>query len=507
MDSMDKMDSMDRMTVLHRLGYLVPVRKCNLKDVERDLTVVPKVDSRFPAKDDSAFRVFSRTKTGAHVVLPRYYGLAKYGEPDLVTMGVGGEDEVDVRFTGSLREYQTTIVEQALQQFCVDANHVRETRTWFGGGVISIPPGMGKTVIAINLLCRLGLKTLIVVHKNFLVEQWRDRLHQYSTAKVGMIQQNTIDIQGKDVVIAMLQSISMKEYDPELLAGFKLVVFDEVHHTSARVFSRALQRIPAPYTLGLSATPERKDGMERIFHHYLGGMIVRQRPATTHKVQIALYLYSVKHPKFREIINRYTKTAQAQTMITNLTEIAARTQAVLDLVRAAVADEPRRKVLVLTGRVGHAQDMAAAMAKDATTGLYIGGLGKQQLKHSEEQQVIFGTYDMAQEALDIQDLDTMVFASPMKGDLVQTVGRILRKPQHSYEYPPLIVDFVDNLNPFYYQARKRAQLYVDRAYDAKYYGLDQGGQWRQREAFFKLQQSAGKGNGSSTGLALVSDSD
>jgi predicted helicase len=85
-----------------------------------------------------------------------------------------------------------------------------------------------------------------------------------------------------------------------------------------------------------------------------------------------------------------------------------------------------------------------------------------ELRYSEQCKVVLGTYAFSSEGLDIASLDTLVMASP-KSDVVQIVGRILRK--QDAEYPPLVIDIVDPAYPtFAAQAKKRKAYYKSCAY-------------------------------------------
>ena len=112
--------------------------------------------------------------------------------------------------------------------------------------------------MALYLLSKISKKTIVIVHKEFLLNQWK-RIEEYlPDARVGIIQANKIDIKNKDIVIAMLQSISMKEYDiDETFGNFGFTIVDECHHISAEVFCRSLPKINSMYSLGLSATPRK----------------------------------------------------------------------------------------------------------------------------------------------------------------------------------------------------------------------------------------------------------
>ena len=111
----------------------------------------------------------------------------------------------------------------------------------------------------------------MIVHKSFLLNQWVERIQEFlPTAKIGRIQGPIMDIEGADIVIGMLQSLSMKNYPESTWSCFGLMIVDECHHISSEVFSRALVTIVTKYTLGLSATMKRKDGLTDVFKMFLG---------------------------------------------------------------------------------------------------------------------------------------------------------------------------------------------------------------------------------------------
>ena len=131
--------------------------------------------------------------------LPRFYGIDSYGEPDEIRLSDGLK--INLKFKGGLRDIQKPIVSKYLKHAKIN-----------GCGLIEIYCGAGKTVMALNILSKIKKKTLIIVHKDFLLRQWKERIEQFlPDAKVGKIQGDIIDVDGKDIVIGMLQSLSMKE--------------------------------------------------------------------------------------------------------------------------------------------------------------------------------------------------------------------------------------------------------------------------------------------------------
>ena len=141
-------------------------------------------------------------------------------------------------------------------------------------GILSIPCGGGKTVIALKIAATVGRRTLIVLHKDFLIAQWRERISMFLPgASVGLIKASKTDVAGRDIVLASLQSLSMKDYPDDLFQDFGLLIVDEVHRSGTEVFFNALKKTSMAATLGLSATLRRKDGMERVFKAYVGEIV------------------------------------------------------------------------------------------------------------------------------------------------------------------------------------------------------------------------------------------
>ena len=174
-----------------------------------------------------------------------------------------------------------------------------------------------NTVVALYVACELKIKTLVVVHKQFLMDQWIERIRQFVPyAEVGKLKQNVADVDDRDIVVGMLQSVAMHEYEPDVFDGFGLVIFDEVHVIPAPVFSRALFRCCTPCTLGLSATPERKDGMSYVIHWFVGPMFMELRLKEKTEVEVRV----VQVPcKFRiNMQNRYAMANVANKLCEDL---------------------------------------------------------------------------------------------------------------------------------------------------------------------------------------------
>ena len=201
--------------------------------------------------------------------LPKYFGIENFGQADKFSLSDG--DPINLNFNGNLFPNQIEIVEAYFKSI---------DKTLGGGGLLDVPCGFGKTAMALYIISKLSVKTLVIVHKGFLVNQWIERIKEFlPQARIGRVQGQILDIENKDIVIGMLQSLSTKSYPHEMISTFGLTIVDECHHLAAEVFSRALPKISTRYMLGLSATPNRKDGLSKVFEWYLGDMVycIKQR--------------------------------------------------------------------------------------------------------------------------------------------------------------------------------------------------------------------------------------
>jgi len=200
---------------LGQKGYTI--KKENLEREEqlalrKDLMVKPFVPKSSMVKAE-AFAIYRESNKKFYI--PRYYGIETYGKPEMNK--IDNYERIDLTFNGELREHQNPTVNKFVK-------HAIKK----GGGLLELYTGYGKTVCALKIIAELKAKTIIVVHKEFLLRQWVERIEQFLPgAKVGRLQGPIVDIEGKDIVIAMLQSLSMKDYDIKLFKSFGLTIVDE----------------------------------------------------------------------------------------------------------------------------------------------------------------------------------------------------------------------------------------------------------------------------------------
>ena len=434
-----------------------------LQRTRAELTVSPLDDFSFGNNNSKPNKQFSLfVENAKRLYVPRPYAAERFGLADPLPVLEGMKMSNDVTFAGDLRDAQKEPVEAALAA-------ARDPRR--GGGVLSLPCGFGKTTIAIYLACTLQLRTLILVHKDFLLHQWRERIDAFAPgASIGLIKAKVLDVQGKDFVLASVQSLSMKNYDSAIFRNFGMVVIDEVHHMGAEVFSRALAKIAScPVKLGLSATVDRRDGLSKVFLWHLGPVLY-EAASRTDTVRVVILKFTSNDPAYA-FVWKILGTGKVNTarMINNITSFAPRSELIADhIVRAFRESNRTRRILVLSDRKAQLAQLAALLTqRDAsmTHGFYVGGMSKSDLAASMTRDVMLATYLFASEGFDAPHLDTLVMASP-KSNVQQSVGRILRvKAGEPRRNVPLVIDVADDLFGFHGQARKRNTYYVKSGYD------------------------------------------
>lgn len=319
-----------------------------------------------------------------------------------------------------------------------------------------------NTVLSLNIIQRLQKKTIVLVHKEFLMNQWIERIEQFLPgARVGKIQGQIIDIEDKDIVIGMIQSLAMKEYPPELFDSFGLTIIDEVHHISSEVFSNTLFKLVTKYMLGLSATMNRKDGTTKVFKMFLGDVVYKGKREEQHNVEVRGIEFRVNDDEFNKIVYDFRGNPQFSTMISKLCDYNHRSEFILRILGDLLKENPAQQIMILAHNKCLLKYLYDAIEhrQIASVGYYVGGMKEVALKLSETKKVIIATYSMAAEALDIKTLTTLIMATP-KTDIEQSVGRILRE-RHSQ---PIVVDIIDAHELFQKQWKKRKIFYMKENY-------------------------------------------
>jgi superfamily II DNA or RNA helicase len=345
-------------------GYTIPksvLDKEEIQFLKKATTIKPKVSGPTfgppgvgGAQDVKPYPYFR--ENDAKFFLPRMYGISRYGLPFETQLSFGREVEsgaLDFASDKPLRDYQTHIIGTYL-------DHVRkqvlefETETeeeevgmeqtlYGGGGILEVPCGRGKTVMALKIISELKCPALIYVNKGFLADQWIERIATYlPNASVGRVQGDTFDIENRDIVICMIQTIYNRDYVAKNeFKDFGITIIDEVHRIGSGEFSKALFNITTPYVLGISATVDRKDGMESVLKMFLGGMLYSDKRQDGECVQIRCVEYAdPEDVYYNKEEHDFRGNIKYSTMMSKICEHPKRTDFLYRLLCDLVAEYP-----------------------------------------------------------------------------------------------------------------------------------------------------------------------
>jgi superfamily II DNA or RNA helicase len=441
--------------ILSNRGYSIPKEglthgeEAQLKNA---LTVTPQAMAAYATQD--SFPVYYESPKRYY--LPRCWGQKAFGTPDSDIRKEGEPLNESLVFQGSLRPEQLEIT----------ANFLEKGKT-VGGGIICVPCGWGKTFMSLYIMGKLRRKTIIVVHKEFLVGQWqKELLRVYPQIRIGRLQADKEEVGPDfDITIAMLQTVAKHEYSEGYFNDFGFAIFDECHHLGAAYFSKALMKIQTKWMLGLSATPDRTDGLSKVFGWYLGDLTtkIKNREADA-EVEVRVYNYTSTDEEYTKTSYDFKGNPIRARLLNTISEYEPRTRYLLGAVKDAWKEG--RKTLILSDRRDHLE-MFETLIKEAgiqSVAYYVGGMKQVALEKSEEAAILLGTYAMAAEGMNIPALNTIVLSTP-KSNIEQSVGRVLRQKKDERAFAPRVIDCLDQPHDiFVSQWNKRKDYYKKCAY-------------------------------------------
>jgi len=325
-------------------------------------------------------------------------------------------------------------------------------------GIIISPPGSGKTIIALELITKLGLPTLILVNRNQLLSQWIERTEQFlgiPKIQIGVIGGIKKKI-GKEITIATLQSLGRYKNLAEIYDTFGVIIVDECHHIPAKTYRELISSFKSKYLFGLTATHERKHGTEKITEYMIGPIVAEMKEmdvSNERTFEVTIYPTKMIIP-FRYKIDHYEILAKVISFDSSRNELIS--MAILKEIKA------KRKVLVLTERKEHIEVLNLYLRKEIETIAISGDNGAHSRKIKCDQikagnfQVLLATGQLLGEGFDVHNIDTIVLVFPFsfEGKLIQYIGRLRGEGvKHIIDFHDEKVEFLDR------QFKKRNSFY------------------------------------------------
>ena len=407
--------------------------------------------SRFDSMADTEFPVY--LESASRLYLPRVWAKDTLGPAASSVMSDGEPLPAALKFIGNPYDYQEGIIKKFMD---ADAN-----------GLICVPCGKGKTFMAVAIAFRLGKRFMVVVDKEFLLDQWAGEMRSLIPGiRIGRFQaaKAEVDPAEYDCTICMIQTIVQRQIPESVLRSYALTIFDECHHLGAKHFSKVLSKLQTKHMLGLSATPTRDDGLTKVFEWHLGKPVYWEKKREADEtVSVELMRFVSDDIEYAEVPTNYRGETIMAKLLTQIVSCHKRNVVIADRLKDLIK-EPGRRILVLSERIGHLEALEALVKKDPTsaacvTGYYIGGMktATRDLA-AEEAQILWATYAMASEAMNIKTLNTVLMASPRK-KIEQSTGRILRQRPEERKVSPLILDVIDVHRSMQSQSKLRIAYY------------------------------------------------
>lgn len=480
------MSIQDKDCVLTSKGYAV--KKSYLTDIQiqglrSELTVAPKVLDKFQ-KDIQNFPIYAESKTRFYV--PRHWGIKKFGKPEVNIVSEGLKLSETISFSNKFppHDFQKEIIETFIEKD--------------GNGLICVPCGYGKTFMALNIAVLLRRRFLIVVDKEFLMNQWKSEIENFiEGATVGILQGSTcqvgtdiifereytipelkqlcreaklkvggnkdellkrlsdagIDTSPKshtidyDITICMIQTICRQEFPENFFDEYGFTIFDECHHLGAAYFCQALKKIQTKYMLGLSATPDREDGLSLVFEYHLGDPVYKNtKRAPDREAVVKAVWFDSEDPAYKEVPVNWRGEPVTAKLLNQVADFEPRNNKIMELIDEYAKDQ-NRFILILSDRISQLEWFEKTLDKWPTKylhGYYIGGMKQSKLDDNADKcQILLATYQMASEAFSVKKLNTVILATPRK-NVEQSTGRIFRQRIDERKVAPHIVDIIDS---------------------------------------------------------------
>jgi len=313
----------------------------------------------------------------------------------------------------------------------------------YRSGVLEAPTGSGTTVVLLSAIPRLKTNTLIVVHRTELLDQTVERARSWLGIEPGILGAGKETI--RPITVAMVQTLVRKDLKESGIADFfGCVLVDECHHTPATTWMKVLQKLPARFKYGFTATAWRKDGLQFLMWRLIGNRTARVTHQEAEEAGKLIWPdVEIVHTDYRYPIQTSDQWTQ---MITNLVRDPERNRLIEQEVRRRI--NGNTQALILTDRIQHANTLSRIL-KDLSLALLTGELSKEDRSQAMKKvragaQLTIATTSLLGEGIDVPGWNLLFLACPISGGprMKQAMGRVTRPAPGKDR--SLVVDFVDD---------------------------------------------------------------
>jgi hypothetical protein len=363
------------------------------------------------------------------VSVPRYYGIRTFGPPSVY----GDPDKMNrVKFQGKLREYQKKPVSSAL-----------DLLQEFYGAIITGDCGIGKTAMAIYVACMLQMKTMVVVESTAMINDvWIPDLKKFvpdaSVAQLhGKVKKDISLYETCDFLICIINSLSRMNIPRRIRQKFGLIVWDECHHIPAPTFFKKMSVVKAPYQMGVTATPFRRDLTWKLAEECIGPIVTPDTSCQT-TYTMAIHVIKMRYG----LLNSIRHTYDIQKLIHGLRGSQPRGFIIMSLI-LLFTKTLIPSTLILTAHVNHMLFMYEYFRrynKCSSVEFIYGKCGDLSEIISNRPDVIFSVYKYSGESINIEFLNNEFMITPQSLSVEQAIGRVRRQSPHIVKN---IFDFVD----------------------------------------------------------------
>lgn len=334
----------------------------------------------------------------------------------------------NVQFTGILRDQQKDVFEEG-----------KDLLSKKGFTMLSLPTGFGKTFLSIKLATVTKLKTLIIVNKIVLINQWVESIAKVCPkATVQVIKTNKLE----DCDFYIINAINVTKKSLLFFREMGTLIVDECHLIMAECLSKCMQYIIPRYVIGLSATPYRTDGMDPLIQMYFGEDKIIKLLERKHIV------YKVK----TDFIPDYTLTKDGKVNWGSLLDSQCNDEERNELIIQIVKKFKDRNILILSKRIEQGNFLYNRLKDENENVTSL--IGKQQ-EFDHDARILVGTTSKCGTGFDFPKLDCLILASDIQQYYIQALGRVLRRP----DVEPIVFDLVDENHILRWHFETRAEVY------------------------------------------------